>query len=161
MDQKNIEFEVNEVIEDLKKKVDDITSTYEAQDQDIKDKLFEVKDNAVKTLNLVVDKLYKAIDNMIDEEELKKGLDTATLRSKQLYENTIKTIQDLRNSKIVNDTIAATEKVVRESKKNIEEFVSSEEFKNEIDKAKTTTVDVAEKALDTLKGWLLPEGDNQ
>ena len=43
MDQKNIEYEVNEVIEDLKKKVDDITSTYEAQDQDIKDKLFEAK----------------------------------------------------------------------------------------------------------------------
>ena len=47
--------------------------------------------------------------------------------------------------------------VLTDARKGVEDFMNKPETKEAIDKAKDTTIDLAEKAVQALKDWLKPE----
>ena len=50
-----------------------------------------------------------------------------------------------------------TGEVLTDARKGVEDFMNKPETKEAIDKAKDTTIDLAEKAVQALKDWLKPE----
>ena len=161
MNNNDIERYTQEVIEDLKKKIEDITVNASSQDEQIIDRLNEVKDKAVKILNNAIKAIDNGIKSIADSEELEKGLSTAKERSLQLYEETIKKLNEIKDSEALKKGFEEIKQSSIQVKENIDEFMNSEEVKQTIEKAKTGTIDVAEKALDTLKSWLSPEGEDK
>ena len=165
MDNKHIEQSVNEVIEDLKHKVDDICEASESDNLQLQDRLYEVKSKAVDILRLAAAKIYDALDNLVDEQDLYQGLELTKVKSKQLYETTMAKIQQIKNSESVNKKVEkikkGSKKIVSNAKRSVNELLESEQFKHNVNNAKAVTVEVAEQVLDTLKEWLLPESEDK
>ena len=76
-------------------------------------------------------------------------------------EETIKKLNEIKDSEALKKGFEEIKQSSTQVKENIDEFMNSEEVKQTIEKAKTGTIDVAEKALDTLKSWLSPEGEDK
>ena len=74
-----------------------------------------------------------------------------------MYENAISKINEVLDSDSVMEAKQEVKELVKNTKTDIEEFFEKEEVKTIVDKAKTKTVNLADKALNTLKEWLKPE----
>ena len=164
--------EVNEVVEDLKTKIDNITAAAEDADDESKDKVQEIRDKAIRVLTTASDKIVDTYKTFSNSEEVEKSIDIVRIKSKELYDNALKKIDEVKKSQAYNDTLDYVKKTANQvkdetkdfvegTKNNIDEFLAKHEVKESIDKAKIKTVDLAEKALDTLKQWLKPEDENK
>lgn len=164
--------DVNEVVQDLKQKIDRITSAAQDVDEDSKLKVEEIKNKAISVLNSASDKIVDAYKNISNTEEFENSLNVVKTKSKELYDNALKKIDEVKKSQTYSDTVDYVKKTANQvknetfdffegTKNNIDEFFTKPEVKESIDKAKLKTVDVAEKALDTLKQWLKPEEDKK
>lgn len=168
MEEKQVKESVDEVVQDLKNKVEEISVAGKDTNNA---KIEELKNKAISTLNLAIDRISNAAEEMINSEEVAKGVEFVKVKSKDLYEATLKKIEEIKNSKEVNDAVNnvgeyvkdASKKIteavndseiIQNAKQTVTEFVNSKEVKEAVDKAKHGTVDLAEKALETLKGWL-------
>lgn len=168
----DIEKDVNEVVEDLKKKIDDINHAAENSDDDVKLKVNEIKDKAIDVLTMASNKVIDITKNVTDSQEVQNGINVVKARSKQLYENALKKIAEIKESKTYKDTSDYVNKTVDQvknetnafitsAKDSIDEFFEKQEVKDTIDKAKIKTIDIAGKALEVLKQWLKPEEEKK
>lgn len=168
----NIQDNVNEVVRDLRNKIDSITAVAnDAEDDSNRDKIEEIKNMAIRVLSNASDKVLETYQSLSNPEEVEKGISIVKVKSKELYDNAIKKIGEVKNSKAYNDTIdyvkktadqvvGETKDFIEGTKNNIDEFFEKPEVKKSIDNAKLKTVNVAEKALATLKQWLKPEDED-
>ena len=69
----NIDKNVNEVIEDLKNKIDSINEAAEGSENDIK--INEIKNNAIGIFNAAIDKVIEASKRISDSQEVNKCID--------------------------------------------------------------------------------------
>lgn len=171
MDNNEVKNSVNEVVEDLKAKVNDIDEACKDIDNE---KIKEIKNKSIATLNLAIERITTAANEMINSEEVQKGVEFVKAKSKELYDNALKKIEEVKNNeelnnafekaedyvvnaaKTVGETVEKTE-VYQNAKQQVNEFINKPEVKDAINSAKKETVNIAEKALDTLKEWLDPE----
>ena len=98
---KNPEELVNETVEKMKEKIEEISKEAEKVEGDDALKANEIKENAVKVLNSVTEKLQKTWDTITDPDELKKTLDFIGDKSKEVYEGSIKGIDQFLKSEEV------------------------------------------------------------
>ena len=119
------------------------------------------KEKANEALKCAIKAIDNGIKSIADSEELEKGLNTAKERSLQLYEETIRKLNEIKDSEALKKGFEEIKQSSIQVKENINEFMNSEEVKQTIEKAKTGTINVTEKALDTLKSWLSPEGEDK
>lgn len=146
-------FNVDAIINDLKSKIDEISKAGEGATGDALVKINDVKTKAIDVLTQVSNKVIETANDITDDEEIEKIVSVVTSKSKQLYDNALNKIDELTKP----ENVEKTKKVVNDVKKDINDFFEREEVKNTIESAKEVTVDIAEKALDTLKDWLKTE----
>lgn len=145
----DINNNVNEVVQDLKRKIDELTKIDLDVDGESKAKINAVKQKAITVLNTAASKVVDIAKDITDENELQKGIDIIKVRSKELYDNAISKINELSNTKVIDE--------VKDIKDEINEFFEKEEIKNSTNNVKEVTVAIADKAVATLKQWLKPE----
>lgn len=162
--------DVNEVVEDLKQKIDSITAVADDVDDESRAKVEEIKNRAIKVLSNASDKILDTYKNVSNSDEVEKSIKVVKDKSKELYENALIKIDEVKRSQTYSNTMDYVRRTAGQvkgetidffegTKNNIDEFLAKPAVKDSIDKAKLKTVDVAEKALDTLKQWLKPEED--
>lgn len=147
-------FNVDAIINDLKSKIDEISKAGEGATGDALVKINDVKAKAIDVLTQVSNKVIETTNDIADDEEIEKIVSVVTSKSKQLYDNALNKIDELTKP----ENVEKAKKVVNDVKKDINDFFEREEVKNTIESAKEVTVDIAEKAIDTLKDWLKTEG---
>lgn len=147
------EKNVDEILEDLKNKIDELTKVGEGASGEALVRINEVKAKSINVLNQVSNKVIETANNVTDIDEIDSVVEMVSNKSKQLYENALTKINELINPETVDDA----KKLVKDVKKDINDFFEREEVKNTIESAKEVTVEIADKALDTLKEWLKPE----
>ena len=157
MEDKYIEDSVKELVEDLKKKVEDLTAATQGSDEKIAESVNMVRDKAVKVFCEAAQKASQMAEEVKDDEEFNKAIAKMKVKSKELYENALEKINELKSTAASVDLKDTAESV----KNNIDEFMNREEVKKTVDNAKLATVEIAEKALETLKGWLMPDGEEK
>lgn len=146
-------FNVDAIINDLKSKIDEISKAGEGATGDALVKINDVKAKAIDVLTQVSNKVIETANDIADDEEIEKIVSVVTSKSKQLYDNALNKIDELTKP----ENVEKAKKVVNDVKKDINDFFEREEVKNTIESAKEVTVDIAEKAIDTLKDWLKTE----
>lgn len=146
-------FNVDAIINDLKSKIDEISKAGEGATGDALVKINDVKAKAIDVLTQVSNKVIETTNDIADDEEIEKIVSVVTSKSKQLYDNALNKIDELTKP----ENVDKAKKVVNDVKKDINDFFEREEVKNTIESAKEVTVDIAEKAIDTLKDWLKTE----
>ena len=152
----------------------------------------EVKNEVKKRLSEKRFYLEEILDTIKDPEEIKKATDFVKEKSKQVYDFSIKKIDELKANEDVKRGLSEagdfvkdvarktgdmakevydkamenedvkkfadkTGEVLTDARKGVEDFMNKPETKEAIDKAKDTTIDLAEKAVQALKDWLKPE----
>ncbi|MBQ0035635.1 MAG: hypothetical protein KBT35_01820 [Firmicutes bacterium] len=171
MDNTEVKNQVEEVVEDLKAKVNDLDEACKDVDnQTVKD----IQNKTIATLNLAIERITTAANEMINSEEVQKGVEFVKAKSKDLYDNALKKIEEIKGNeelnkafekaedyvanaaKTVGETVEKTE-VYQNAKQQVDNFMNKKEVKDAINNAKKETVNIAEKALDTLKDWLDPK----
>lgn len=144
---------VDEILEDIKNEIDELTKAGEGASGEALARINEVKAKSINVLNQVSNKVIETANNVTDIDEIDSVVEMVDKKSKQLYENASNKINELINPETVDDA----KKLVKDVKKDINDFFEREEVKNTIESAKEATVEIADKALDTLKEWLKPE----
>ena len=171
---------VNEVIEDLKNKIDDLEKAAALSDSsDAK----QIKDKAVEVLSRVGGRFAEAARKVTDPEEIKAAVELVSARSKELYESSLDKIEEISGNKnirtaldnasaqaeelktkaepILEDAVKDITELFGKTKDSIEEFAKREDVQQKVNAAKNETVELAEKGLAVLKEWLKPEGEDQ
>ena len=157
----DLEKNVSEVIEDLKKKISNLANTNVEADEQAMQKINEIKQKAITVLSQASNKIVETANSISDSEEIQKGIDIVTVKSKELYENAINKINELSSSDTVKQVKEEIETDVKQTidevKNSVEDFFEKDEVKDVIETVKEKTDDITEKALGTLKEWLKPE----
>lgn len=150
----DIKKNIDEVVTDLKNKIDELNNI--GSDADIKDlaKINEIKQKAIAVLFQVSNKIIDASKNIADEVELEKCIEIVKVRSKELYDNALVKIDEIINSPKIEEI----KEEINNAADDINAFFENEEIKNAANNVKETTLDITEKAVKTLKDWLKPEG---
>lgn len=201
-EEKKIETSVDELVEDLKVKIDTITKAGQGFDGQEKQAASQIVDKAVAILTNASNKIVETAKKFPESPEVLKGVEIVKAKSKELYENALIKLEDIKKSNIVEETAENIKKTVEEIQnnetvqnvvetisqtaetvkqnvseavnvasqtitENVSEILEKPEVKetlqkaNEaVEKAKIATVDLADKALATLKEWFQPEDND-
>ena len=161
MDEKYIEESVRDVIEDLKVKIETLSQNCEDSDESVSEKLDVIKEKAVKVFNDAAVKLNAAVKQVSDEKELEQAIATVKEKSKEFYDNAMERISEVKKQAVKKIDSAEKTDLVEDVKKGVSDFMNREDVRETVDKAKAGAVDIAERTLDILKGWLLPDGEDK
>lgn len=182
MNNTDLEKSVKLVVEDLKKKIDEMEEAAANADSQ---KAIEIKDKAVEVLTRVSNKFVQTANNVRTSKEFNDGVTFVLTKSKDLYETTMKKIEEVAKKpevtealKKANETIDTKIEEIKKSpvienavndlgslfenvKKNVDDFASREEVKAKVDETKRATIEIAEKGLAIIKDWLSPKGEDE
>ena len=161
MDEKYIEESVRDVIEDLNVKIETLSHNCEDSDESVSEKLDVIKEKAVKVFNDAAVKLNAAVKQVSDEKELEQAIATVREKSKEFYDNAMERISEVKKQAVKKIDSAEKTDLVEDVKKGVSDFMNREDVRETVDKAKAGAVDIAERTLDILKGWLLPDGEDK
>ena len=121
------------------------------------DVYFDVKEKSKQ----VYDFSIKKIDELKANEDVKRGLSEAGDFVKDVARKTGDMAKEVYDKAMENEDVKKfadkTGEVLTDARKGVEDFMNKPETKEAIDKAKDTTIDLAEKAVQALKDWLKPE----
>ena len=171
MEERQIEESVREVIEDLKNKIDALTNTPEAADDETARKVEAIRNKAIRAFNDASSRLSSLSENILNEEEATKAVETVKVRSRELYENALSRINALLSPKSesvedeqknpAEEVKQGLDELIGNVSEEINSFMNREDVKRTVDKTREGVIDVAEKALEILKEWLVPERDDK
>lgn len=191
-EQKELEKSIEETVEEMKKKIDEITQATKSQEPKIQEKVSKIAKRSITVLNESIEKLTQMAVDIKNSEEFKNTLTFIKNKSCEVGDATVKKIKDIKDSEefkkgvanvseaIKNGANFAKEKAIdgykelekndnvkkvidgagkklEELNKTANDFINKPSVADKIDKAKDTTIDLAEKALEGLKKWLKPE----
>ena len=159
--------ELKDDIEELETKV---AEKLDGLDDSKKNIAIDFKDKAVGAINVAIDKISGVIENITDQEKLDDLLDKVKAKSREAIDYTLEKIDALKNDdsqididKIHDDIMAEFDKLkgnevirkttvlIKEGYAKINEFLDRPEVQETINKAKHTTIKVAEKGVEGLK----------
>lgn len=163
-----------ETVEELKSHVAELETEFSTRTENLNDetkaKALELVEKTKDVINTSIEKISAVIDNIKDEEKLNELLDKVKAKSKEAVEFTIDKIDDLTNTNDEfdynslhddimhgfdqlreNETFKKTTVLIKEGYAKINEFLDKPEVKETINKAKATTIKVAEKGVEGLK----------
>lgn len=182
MNNTDLEKSVKLVVEDLKKKIDDMEEAAANADST---KAVEIKDKAVEVLTRVSNKFVQTANEVRNSKEFNDGVTFVLTRSKDLYDSTMKkieevskkpevtetirkaneaignTINEIKNSTVIEDAKKDLGTLFDSVKKNVDDFTSREDVKAKVDETKKATIEIAEKGLAIIKDWLSPKGEDE
>lgn len=165
---------VNDSIDEIKKKSEQFANSKEVQNT-----IAFLKQNAVKAVDAAKAKiseikndpnLQKNFDDASKKttETIKKASDATIQKCKDAGDATMKYVnskldepgnEDLK--KKLSDAGEKLSEGTAAAKKSIDEFMAKPEVQERLDKAKDTTIDLAEKGTKALKDWLRPDNKDE
>lgn len=77
----------------------------------------------------------------------------------EIKEETVEETEE--KTDFVEEVKKSVENIVEDAGNRINEFVNREDVRETVVNAKAGAVDIAEKTLEILKGWLMPDGEDQ
>ena len=181
MNNNDVEKSVQLVVEDLKKKIDEME---EAATNANSSKATEIKDKAVETLLRVSNKFVQTAREVKNSKEFNDGVTFVLTRSKDLYDTTMakiqeftskpevsemikkasdtidNTIEEIKSSPVVENAVADLSDLFDSVKKNVDDFASREDVKIKIDETRKATMEIVDKGLSIIRDWLSPKGDD-
>ena len=182
MNNTDLEKSVKLVVEDLKKKIDDMEEAAANADST---KAVEIKDKALEVLTRVSNKFVQTANEVRNSKEFNDGVTFVLTRSKDLYDSTMKkieevskkpevaetikkaneaignTINEIKNSTVIEDAKKDLGTLFDSVKKNVDDFTSREDVRAKVDETKKATIEIAEKGLAIIKDWLSPKGEDE
>ena len=176
-EEKKIEEVVKETVIDLQNKINGIKAEAQTVQGSNKEKVDEVVVKVSTALVNAGNKIIQSAKTISDEQEINKGIETVKAKSKELYDYAISKIDEFKNSDIIDEAKQVVENVVssdavenvvetvkqeaQEIKEEVSEFINKPEVQETIHEVKIITVEMAEKALATLKEWLKVDGEDK
>ena len=152
-----LDKKMQDIIDDLNKKISDLSKTGKGADVETQNKINNIKKKVITVLTQASNKIIETARDFADEEEIEKGIEIVKVKSKELYDNALFKIDELMASNKAKELNEEADELVEGVKNNVEELINKEEVNNIVDDAKRISNDMAEKAKETLKGWLKPE----
>lgn len=176
---------IQETINEMKTNVEDLEATYntkaETLDDETKEKAKALVEKTKNAINLSIEKVTAVIDDIKDDEKLNEFLDKVKAKSMEAIEFTKEKIDALTKQEsktslddLSNEIMAEFDKLkeseaikkaaefLKELETKINDFFEKPEVVSAINKAKTTTVNIAEKGVDGLRKVLkVDEVDKQ
>lgn len=149
----DIERSINDIVEDLRTKIDELSNAGIQASGETLTKVNDIKRKAIDVLNQASLKVKEVANSTADSQDIEKSIEIVKEKSKLLYDNALEKISELINPKV---TIQVNE-TAKNIKKEINDFFEKEESKFEQEEAKIVDVNIEEKAIETLKGWLKTE----
>ena len=170
--------EMESQVQDLEK---DLLEKAENLDDDAKEKAKALVNKTEEAIKSSIEKVRGIIADVQEDEKLDEFLDKVKAKSMEAVEFTKGKVAELTNKeakpndtleKVGNDILTEFDKLkdtdaykktvdlLGEISNKINEYLSRPEVKNAIEKAKTTTVNIAEKGVESLKKALNTE-DNK
>lgn len=149
----DIERNINEIVEDLRTKIDELSNAGIQASGETLTKVNDIKRKAIDVLNQASLKVKEVANSTADSQDIEKSIEIVKEKSKLLYDNALEKISELINPKV---TIQVNE-TAKNIKKEINDFFEKEESKFEQEEAKIADVNIEEKAIETLKSWLKTE----
>lgn len=155
--------DVTELENDLASKIDDL-------DDDKKQRAQELVNKAKIAINNVIEKVGAVIEDIDDQDKLNDLLDKVKAKAREAMDYTVSKIDALKNGESTididklhddvmaefdklkeNEAIRKTTVLIKEGYAKINEFLERPEVQDTINKAKKTTIKVAEKGVEGLK----------
>ena len=161
---KNIENTVRAVIDDLKHKIEEINTEAERCNPSAREEAFRVRDKAVNALNGVITKVGRSISKQNDPEEVYKSLTTVIEKSKTLYGNAIGKIRKLnidkkekKTARFADDIESGMERIFDRA----DGYTQEPGKKNALDLTGLSSDSMDRQAVEILRSWLSPRGENK
>lgn len=150
---------VLEVVEDLKKKIDELKATGSEVEGESLKKIDDIKQKAINVLSQASNKIIDSTNDITNPEEIEKSLEIIKVKSKELFDNAMNRINSIigfDEIKQIKADVEKTEGVVKEEVK-----VETDEVSEAKEDNKTIDVQVENKldelsyeAINILKDWL-------
>lgn len=162
---KNIEKTVRAVIDDLRRKIEQINLEADKCGAPVKEEAFRIRDKAVNALNGVIAKVGRSISIQEDPEEVYRSLSTVIEKSKTLYNNAIGKIRKLNGTKKVakpatfTDDIESGMENIFDGVEGAGGFVGETSPKEIYNISELSADSMDTQAVSILKSWLSPHGE--
>ena len=130
-ERKELEESVQSTVEEMKRKIDEITEACEdVKDEDLKNRVNDIKDKTVEVLNGTIEKLKRMVKDVKDSEQFNATLTFVKNKSKELSKE-LASIEDIievykKYKRILNDLESAHEML----KDNELKYFAEEEITN-------------------------------
>lgn len=164
----------DDTVKELKSYIDELEKKFAKKslklDDESKEKARAFVDKAEEVINSSIEKVKTIINDVKDEEKLNSLLDKIKAKSKEAVEFTLEkvdaltksdkplTIDDIHNEIMEDfdklketDIFKKTTVLLKQGVSLVNEFLEKPEVKETIKKAKTTTINLAEKGVEGLK----------
>ena len=164
----------DDTVKELKSYIDELEKKFTKKtlkfDDETKEKARALVDKAEEVINSSIEKVKTIINDVKDEEKLNSLLDKIKAKSKEAVEFTLEkvdaltksdkplTIDDIHNEIMDDfdklketDIFKKTTVLLKQGVSLVNEFLEKPEVKETIKKAKTTTINLAEKGVEGLK----------
>lgn len=167
---------VKELKEDIKDLENEFSKRTKGLDESTKQKAYEFVENTENVINSSINKIAAVIENLKDDEELNDLLDKVKAKAKEAIDFAVEKIDAIINGspdddldrlhdEIMDDfdklkgtdLYKTTTVLLKEGYAKLNEFLEKPEVKQTINKAKKTTIDLAEKGVAGLKKVLIVE----
>lgn len=145
----DIETNVNELVEDLKNKINDINLAVNSVVGEDRTKAIEIRDKAVSVLVQASGKIVETAKTFADSEEVNKGVEIVKTKSKELYDNAMNRITEILEKSNVQESDVVEE--ISEPLVAINEEIVKNVVQEDVNS-------IAGKARNTLRDWLKLEG---
>lgn len=150
---------VLEVVEDLKKKIDELKATGSEVEGESLKKIDDIKQKAINVLSQASNKIIDSTNDITNPEEIERSLEIIKVKSKELFDNAMNRINSIigfDEIKQIKADVEKTEDVVKEEVK-----VETDEVSEVKEDNKTIDVQIENKldelsyeAINILKDWL-------
>ena len=162
MEREKLDNLVEEVIGDLKSKIETISAAAETPDIMIRVQLQEARDKAVAVLEKAVNAIGNACQGEYDPKQIVEGLKVAIDRSQDLFDQTMRQINEIKG--LNADDPEKTDPfpiLPNEEEETVQETPFAEEEPSQENEAEESTDEVSAMAREVLESWIAPEGEDK
>ena len=150
---------VLEVVEDLKKKIDELKATGSEVEGESLKKIDDIKQKAINVLSQASNKIIDSTNDITNPEEIERSLEIIKVKSKELFDNAMNRINSIigfDEIKQIKADVEKTEDVVKEEVKvETDEVSEAKEDNRTIDVQIENKLDeLSYETINILKDWL-------
>ena len=165
---------IENTIKQLQKEIKGLEKTLKAKedilDDNAREKAEELVDRTIDTIDATIEKVKAVVDEKVDDDKIEEFLENVEVKSKEAVDYAKAKIEEFacENKKFdldklfdeissdfekikESDTFKKVTDFAKDAYNQVNDYLQKPEVKQAIDKAKKTTIDIAEKGVEGLK----------
>ena len=150
-EEKKVETSVDELVEDLKAKIDEITKIGQAFDGQEKQRANEIVEKAVAILTNASNKVVETAKKFPESPEVLKGVEIVKAKSKDLYDNALAKLEEIKKSDLVENATESIKNTVEQIQNNQTVQNVVETISQGAETVKQNVVEAVNTATETVK----------